>query len=247
MPRTSHPTGFILYRGPSLLDGAPIVVVATMKTKNRKTGNMVQTWILRDDMSPLAAVRSGADASVCGDCPHRGTSCYVNVGQAPSSVHRGLERGVYPLTTAQGLATIGRGRLVRLGAYGDPAAVPLSVWTALLSESTGHTGYTHQWKRSDLTEIPGLLGLVMASADSPADAAQARSLGARFFRIRGADDPLARGEFTCPASDEGGSRGTCADCLACDGSARGASKASPVIIAHGSRASRFIPITLASA
>ena len=31
--------GFILYEGASVLDGAPIVVVATLKTQNRKTGD----------------------------------------------------------------------------------------------------------------------------------------------------------------------------------------------------------------
>ena len=38
--------GYILYEGPSALDGAPIVVIATMETSNAKTGAMVQTWIL---------------------------------------------------------------------------------------------------------------------------------------------------------------------------------------------------------
>ena len=47
--------GFILYEGASMLDGAPIVVIATMKTSNRKTGDMVQTWILRSDVNPVEA------------------------------------------------------------------------------------------------------------------------------------------------------------------------------------------------
>jgi len=40
----------IIYRGPSVLDGAPIVVVATYSKRNKKTGTMVQTYIIRDDM-----------------------------------------------------------------------------------------------------------------------------------------------------------------------------------------------------
>ena len=63
----ANPTGYVIYRGPSLLDGAPIVAIATMQTSNRKTGNMVQTWILREDVSPVEASKAGADASVCGD------------------------------------------------------------------------------------------------------------------------------------------------------------------------------------
>ena len=66
--------GVVLYRGPSRLDGAPIVVVATglqRPSENEKTGPMVQTWILRSDEHPVSAVHSGADASICGDCPLR--------------------------------------------------------------------------------------------------------------------------------------------------------------------------------
>ena len=34
--------GFVLYQGPSEIDGSPIVAVATMESQNSKTGNMVQ-------------------------------------------------------------------------------------------------------------------------------------------------------------------------------------------------------------
>ena len=68
-------TSLILYAGPSMLDGSPIVVIATgigNKSKNSKTGGMIQTHIIRSDMKPMDAIWSGADASICGDCPHRG-------------------------------------------------------------------------------------------------------------------------------------------------------------------------------
>jgi hypothetical protein len=80
--------GFILYEGASELDNAPIVVIATMSTNNRKTGKMVQVWILRSDIDPIEAFKSRADYSICGNCPQRwslGGACYVNIGQAPSS------------------------------------------------------------------------------------------------------------------------------------------------------------------
>jgi hypothetical protein len=50
--RTAKQTlrGVVLYEGPSELDGKPIVVVATFNSVNDKTGNMVQTWIIRSDM-----------------------------------------------------------------------------------------------------------------------------------------------------------------------------------------------------
>ena len=45
----------VLYEGPSLLDGEPIVAILTglrSSSGNRKTGAMLQTWILRADVSP---------------------------------------------------------------------------------------------------------------------------------------------------------------------------------------------------
>ena len=35
----------IIYNGPSLLDGKPIVVIATYSNRNRKTGAVLQTYI----------------------------------------------------------------------------------------------------------------------------------------------------------------------------------------------------------
>ena len=50
-PAKQREKGFIIYDGPSMLDGEPIVAIATMKTSNRKTGEMVQVWILRSDVN----------------------------------------------------------------------------------------------------------------------------------------------------------------------------------------------------
>lgn len=66
--------GFELWRGASRLDGAPIVVIVTglqSPSSNEKTGPMLQVWILAQDEAPHRAQWSGADASVCGDCPMR--------------------------------------------------------------------------------------------------------------------------------------------------------------------------------
>ena len=63
----SENTSFIIYSGPSELDGAPIIVVATFASKNSKTGDMVQVWIMRADIAPHLAKHSGADSSICGD------------------------------------------------------------------------------------------------------------------------------------------------------------------------------------
>ena len=65
--------GYVLHEGPSPFDGQPIVSIATLHSSNRKTGDMVQTWILPRDLHPLDAVKTGQDSCICGNCPHRGS------------------------------------------------------------------------------------------------------------------------------------------------------------------------------
>lgn len=251
--RLPRALGFVLYRGPSLIDGAPIAVIATMKSRNTKTGNMVQTWIIRTDVAPMAALQSGADVSICGDCPHRpmlGGACYVDVSRAPSQVYKAFARGRYVDISARPelIAMVGRGRMVRLGAYGDPMAAPASVWQALVAEAAGRTGYTHQWQNARglaAEHVAAMLQLCMASADTPAEHATAKAAGYRTFRIRLADEPLARREIACPASDEGGNRTTCEACGACDGAER-ARAADVAIVVHGSKSGRYAAMRAAA-
>jgi hypothetical protein len=232
------PSGYILYRGPSMLDGLPIVVVAIVKSSNSKTGDMIQTYILVDNgQSPVANARMLLDASICGGCKHRrgtGGACYVNLGQGPRAVADGVVRGIYPVDPAAAAAAA-RGRMVRLGTYGDPAAAPVAVWRALLVAAEGHTGYSHQWANPAHADV---MEFCMASADSATERAQAKSAGYRTFRIRLASQSTLPGEFICPASHEAGRTKSCAECGACDGGI-GTRRADPVIVVHGSLASRF--------
>jgi hypothetical protein len=235
----TRPHGYTVYEGPSLLDGAPIVVVAlTGGSTNRKTGSMVQTYILRADVDPINAVRQGADASICGDCKHRGDgtgkgrTCYVTLAHGPRAVYAAWKRGAYP--PAPDVAALGDGRAVRLGTYGDPAAVPVGILRALVSRARLHTGYTHQWRtRADLAD------LVMASADNVAEFDAARALGFRAFIVRTAAAPVPRGAVTCPASEEAGKRTQCERCGLCDGARPGDTRKSITIIAHGTARRAF--------
>ena len=233
----TKPSGYVIYRGPSMLDGAPIVAIATMRTSNRKTGDMVQTWILRADMGPVDASREGADASICGDCPqrwHLGGACYVNIGQGPRAIYTAFRNWRYPdACNGPARAALGAGRRVRLGAYGDPAAVPAEVWRALVSHAAGHTGYTHQWRRP---ETAALRELCMASVDSAEELHAAQSDGWRTFRVTDPAEIFEPGEIECAADARGIS---CADCMACDGAQRAGRQASIAITVHGSLASRF--------
>jgi hypothetical protein len=234
------PSGYIIYRGPSLLDGKPIVVVAiTKESKNSKTGNMVQTYIMADNgKSPVESAKILADESVCGDCKHRrgtGGSCYVNLGQGPRSVMDGVMRGIYPhLLDAAHDACVDR--KVRLGTYGDPAAVPAYVWDLLLENASGHTGYTHQWRKGKADHVKQWC---MASTDTAAETVVAKKLGWRTFRVRSlGSGPEFSHEMICPASAEANKRLTCATCMACSGGTN-TKKASVTIVVHGSLKNRF--------
>lgn len=217
----------IVYQGPSMLDGSPIVAIVTgvlSPSQNAKTGPIPQVWIIRSDVAPTDALRSGDDASVCGDCPLRqygnaamgarggekGTACYVVTHRAPLTVFRTFRRGGYGPLDATALA---RHAVVRLGAYGDPAAVPLEVWDRLASVGPRLLGYTHAWRY-----VPqGYARYCMASVESAADAHHAQASGYRTFRVLSPGDITGPGEATCPASEEGGYRRTCATCKACNG------------------------------
>lgn len=231
--------GFVFYRGASLIDGAPIVGVAIVGSKNSKTGNVVQTYIIRDDVSPLEASKSGQDASICGNCKHRGTatddpkakqakerSCYVLLGQGPTIVFKGLQRGIYPDLPGYEIQQRLKGKMVRMGAYGDPAAIPLKVWAGILKHASGHTGYTH-----NAHVQPEITTLCMVSADS----IEQVNKGYRTFRVvplSQAHVSLALNEILCPSA-----KVQCSDCRLCTGTTTSNSKVKSIaIIAHGTGA-----------
>lgn len=228
------PNGLVLFEGASVLDGAPIVVVATLNSKNVKTGNMVQTWILRADVNPVEASKQALDDSICGGCPHRhslGGACYVNLGQAPLAVWKAYKRGSYPKLDAE-TAHYLKDRFVRMGSYGDPAAVPATVWHQVVDLASGWTGYTHQAGHPRFN--PEILAYCMVSSDTPKATTRHLKAGYRTFRVKTPEAPLLDGEVMCPA--ETGVH--CADCQACSGSLnRGQSIA---INVHGSRSRRYV-------
>ena len=170
----------IFYQGPSMLDGKPIVAIATTKSNNRKTGDMIQTWILRRDADPVAALKAGKDVSICGNCHHRGgedrpRTCYVNVGQAPLSIYRVWKRGIYRKGSLSDLPD----KPLRMGAYGDPVAVPWHAWAGLHDRKVW-TGYTHQWR---LLIARPFRNVLMASCDNVLEAADAAADGWRAFLV----------------------------------------------------------------
>jgi hypothetical protein len=239
--------GVILWQGRSALDGSPIAVIATRiitRSNNAKTGRMVQTFIIRTDVDPVAALRTGQDAAICGDCKHRpynGGACYVQVARSVLSVYGALQRGRYAVPGIDYdpaiLPDLFAGMVFRLGSYGDPAAAPFQIWRACTLKVAAKAGYTHQWRDP---RFAAFKLLCMASCDTEQERAAASAAGWRCFRVRAPGAPMLPREIACPASAEMQHKTTCAACRACGGTSAKA-KVDIAIIAHGPTANRFQP------
>lgn len=243
------PNGYVIYDGPSALTGDPIIAIAVglnTRSKNRKTGGMLQTYILVKDMDPRDANKCGADTAICGNCPHKGTpttdpnrklaqgrSCYVGIHEGVLQTYRTYLKGNYPDATNNPalLESIGTDRAVRIGTYGDGASVPLHVWRALLKSARKHTAYSHQagWEGSEYDP-----NIFMRSVDTITEAREAWKQGQRTFRVVASVDDIDRKkEIQCPSP-----KVTCEQCALCAGaSKRGKSIAIPV---HGTGTGNFL-------
>ena len=239
-----NPNGVILH------ESSDVVVIATglkAKSANAKTGGMVQVYILVRDMSPLDAVKAGADVAICGNCPHRGAivdgkligrRCYVNLGQGPRSVWQAYTNGRYGRVDISEYSKLFSGRAIRLGAYGDPAFIPRAIVAELTRVASFHTGYTHQWKTN-----AWLKAYVMASCDSQSDAIEAQADGWRTFRVaRKGDTAKLEREISCPASAEAGKRTTCNKCALCNGKASYTDARASIVIQDHSVIARSRPM-----
>jgi hypothetical protein len=236
MAKAKRISGYILEETTSAIDGAPIVVIATMKTVNAKTGNMVQVWILRSDISPTDAVKSNCDISICGNCPHRANgivknrTCYVTVFQAPLAVYKAFKRGNY--VNWDGDTSVFANRKVRWGAYGDPSLINSDIVRNISEVSDGWTGYTHQWKAEFAAPF---VNFFQASCDSVNDLELANDGGWGSFTVLpvGMDrNSLPFKTIRCPASVNDTVK--CIKCGLCNGSER--KSAHVVIEAHGRKA-----------
>lgn len=208
----------ILWQGASKFDGKPIAAILTGSeasgSKNKKTGAMQQVYIIRSDINALDAVKTGADRSVCGDCPNRGNhkgkqrACYVSIFRGPNAVSKKLLRGGHKPG-----AKINPKQPTRLGAYGDPGLIPIECIRSITANSSGWTGYTQMWKKLPRDYAKYL----MASVNSEEDAEIAKGMGYRsFYAVPiGSKTPVCM--LNCPASEEAGHLVQCKNCLKCNG------------------------------
>jgi len=227
----AKPTGYVIDRGLSPIDGQPYVAILTLESTNRKTGNMAQVYILCENINPVEAVQTGKDATICGDCPHRkqqdGTrSCYVNVGQGPNSVYKAYKRGTYAELNYFELSQVLKRKRIRWGAYGDPSVIDPGIVITLNKYAQGHTGYTHQW-RNEFAQV--FKGIYQASCDGFNDYMEATDNGWRTFTVVSKNvTPLYAKQ--CPATVDN-SQSQCITCKLCDGA-----KQDIFVAAHGSGA-----------
>jgi hypothetical protein len=216
--------GYIIYHGKNYVCIATGLVNAS---RNEKTGAMVQVFIIRSDVHPVEAIKTGKDATICFNCPHRGTSCYVEVGKSVGQVYNTYKRGNYPFICKDpqnmqgyddidyylnnGVWEVFSNSFVRFGAYGDPVRIPYPIVEKIASVCKGYTGYTHQWNNPAFQAYNKYF---MASADSLDDYANAKAKGWRTFRVTTDWRQKDPNEIVCLNSREGTQ---CIDCLACGG------------------------------
>ena len=208
---------YIVWEGASLIDGSPIVLILTgfvNHTSNRKTGYLLQSWIIKQNILPTEAAKKGFDKAICGDCPmklSRLGSCYVNLA-VTNNIYRKYETGAYPYFSKNEIEVLKRYRYpIRIGSYGDPTAVPFDVWKPIILASGSHTGYTHNWLFCDNSWKQYL----MASVQSLGEARIAQNRGWRTFRIIAPDASLTQNEILCRNTED--DRNRCDNCFLCDG------------------------------
>lgn len=201
------------------------VAIATgfrQKSKNPKTGNTIQVWILVKPVNPIEAVMMGQDREICLDCGLRGNlgrgrGCYVNLGRGPLPVWKKYMQGGYPVLAPDQYAGAFAGRFVRFGAYGEPVLLPWRIVKAIAEACAGWTGYTHQWRQPWMQAYKRYF---MAST-TEANREEAEKLGWRTFTV---SERKLDGAMVCPASQEfeavRGYKLSCIDCGQCAGLSR---------------------------
>ena len=211
--------GYRVWSGESLIDGREIMLLLTgvnIPSSNRKTGWMIQSWILTKE-HPVEAIKSGKDYSICGNCALRGEKgkgrvCYV-MPLSISQVYQKYLKGGYPLLDNDAFNKI-KGRDLRIGSYGEPTAIPFEVWEPLIKNSKVTTGYTHRWLVCD----PRWKTKVHASVESVEDQRLASSLGWCTYRVKKPNQPMLEDEIYCPAEVPDNKYAvTCQRCGKCNG------------------------------
>lgn len=220
----------VIWRGPSRYDGAQIRAVLTFESRNEKTGNMVQLSVLSDTVPPFGAQKTGVDRSTCGECPLRpanGGGCYVVSYRLTTLWDQTRNVPIVPLASVRARL---KGRKLRLGAYGDVAALPPHLVRVIVDAvgARNVTGYTHGHRALGMAGIAHLRDVCMLSVETERDALIAQKHGWRTFRAKPKGAVNLPSEITCPAAL---GKAHCVACGLCRGAALSAK--SVAIEVHG--------------
>lgn len=252
----------VVWRGVSMIDGkTPIMAVLTFKSDNEKLtagGNatataaqviaqaqqprIAQLWIFVEGQHPLDSIKSGQDAAICGNCPHRysydtngqplagSRTCYVSTHGGMPSVWRGAYQKPVTAISDPILRAVLSVCFLRIGAYGDPAALPYELVNELAAIAgqklpalrSKSVGYSHAWRTCDQR----FRSLLMASCDTQEDVRSAVALGWRPFfapldgaNVAAKSTKIADASLTLclSANEREGATVACWQCGLCDG------------------------------
>jgi hypothetical protein len=162
----------------------------------------------------------------------------VRLEQAPTGIFKAYEAGRYELVTSPEAVELVRGRALRIGAYGDSAALPIGVVRPLAAAADVETNYTHAAGYAP-ARADRLGAFTMASADSIEQARDYWARGLRTFRVSNRYElrdgvlrvlDIQAGEGQCPKTIDKSVQ--CVGCGLCDGNRRGL-RGSIVAPAHG--------------
>ena len=176
----------VLFNAVSQLNGDRIKVYWSQTSSNSKTGNIPNINFMPDNVKPTDSVKSGDDASVCGNCPLRPINfnpkthdkpCYLNLGFGQNSIFNADGRGNIPSFNWEAKTILED--IIRIGTWGDSASLEKSLLLQIVKLAKRVVNYTHQW---ELKKFNFLKAFSMASVHTVADKIKANKLGFRTFR-----------------------------------------------------------------
>ena len=201
-----------------IYENSKVVAIATSDSTNRKTGKGIQVWILDRTMHPSDSRKSGNDSkNQCKGCPLASYSgCYV-IDMPLTSIYKKYMAGGYGKINPNSKAwnEFFAVPYVRLGAYGNPSCLPISIVASISNLAERVTGYFHDWHLMSEDRARSYGRFLMASTH-PATYRAAKDIGLRTFTT-GKLASVGSYGIECLADTKGL---TCAECGLCDGTKR---------------------------